>query len=272
MAWIESHQGLMHHPKTKRLARLLGVSVPTAIGHLHCLWYWALDYAQDGDLTGYDEIDVAGGALWDGDEREFSEALVKAGFVDLDPPRIHDWMDYAGLLVERRRADAERKRAYRERTSGRRSGDVQRTSVGRPADVQRTSGVTVPNRTVPNRTERENGAVAQQSDSLPAGFEAFWAVYPNRTDKKAAVSVWRALKPDEVLQQQIVTAVEAQARTRKWQEGFVKAPQRWLKDRNWEDEIPVEPIPIAAARGASRQAATEAALDAFLAIADGAEA
>lgn len=268
MAWIESHQGLMHHPKTKRLARLLGVSVPTAIGHLHCLWYWALDYAQDGDLTSYDEIDVAGGALWDGDEREFSEALVKAGFVDLDPPRIHDWMDYAGMLIERRKADAERKREYRERMSRGRNRDGARTSGGRPADVQRTSGVTVPNRTVPNRTERENGAVAQKSDGVPAGFEVFWAAYPNRTEKKAAVAAWRTLNPDAGLQQVIVSAVEAQQRSRKWQEGFVKAPHRWLRDRNWEDEIPVEPIPIAAARGSSRRAESEAALDAFLAIAN----
>jgi hypothetical protein len=87
-----------------------------------------------------------------------------------------------------------------------------------------------------------------------------------------AVAQWRALKPDAVLQQRIVSAVEAHLRSRQWREGFVKAPHRWLRDRNWEDEIPVEPIPIAAARGASRQAVTEAALDAFLAIADGAEA
>lgn len=269
MAWIESHQGLMHHPKTKRLARLLGVSVPTAIGHLHCLWYWALDYAQDGDLTSYDEIDVAGGALWDGDEREFSEALVKAGFVDLDPPRIHDWMDYAGRLVERRRADVERKRkSAAARSSGGVPADVRRNSSGIPADVRGSSVVTVPNRTVPNRTERENGAVAQKSDGVPAGFEVFWAAYPNRTEKKAAVAAWRSLNPDAGLQQVIVSAVEAQQRSRKWQEGFVKAPHRWLRDRNWEDEIPVEPIPIAAARGSSRRAESEAALDAFLAIAN----
>ena len=54
MAWIESHQELWRHPKTKKLARLLAVSVPTAIGHLHGIWYWALDFAQDGDLRRYD--------------------------------------------------------------------------------------------------------------------------------------------------------------------------------------------------------------------------
>ena len=45
MAWIESHQELWRHPKTKKLARLLGVSVPTVVGHLHGIWYWALDFS-----------------------------------------------------------------------------------------------------------------------------------------------------------------------------------------------------------------------------------
>ena len=51
MAWIKSQQVLREHPKLKRLARRLEVSVPAALGHLHMLWWWALDYAQDGDLT-----------------------------------------------------------------------------------------------------------------------------------------------------------------------------------------------------------------------------
>src|SRR5687767_5633894 len=53
MAWIESHQEIARHPKTRKLARLLGGSVPTAIGHLHLLWWWAVDYAEDGWLGKY---------------------------------------------------------------------------------------------------------------------------------------------------------------------------------------------------------------------------
>jgi len=92
-------------------------------------------------------------------------------------------------------------------------------------------------------------------------------VWPVKTDKKLAVAAWRQLKPDAVLQQRIVAAVEGQARSRKWREGFVKAPHRWLRDRNWEDEVPAEPIPIQAARGSSRRAESEEALEAFLRIA-----
>lgn len=51
MAWLRSHQELARHPKVKRLSRQLNISLPQAIGHLHLLWWWCMDYAQDGDLT-----------------------------------------------------------------------------------------------------------------------------------------------------------------------------------------------------------------------------
>jgi len=39
VAWIESHQTLGQHPKTRKLARLLNISAPTAVGHLQFLWW-----------------------------------------------------------------------------------------------------------------------------------------------------------------------------------------------------------------------------------------
>ena len=106
MAWIESHQQMKDHPKTKRLAKLLGISIPTAIGHMHCLWYWALEYAQDGNLTDFTPDEIAEAALWGGSAQAFVDALIGcgvgggAGFLDGDPLRVHDWYDYAGKLLE----------------------------------------------------------------------------------------------------------------------------------------------------------------------------
>jgi len=45
MAWIESNQELARHPKAKKAARMLGISVPAVVGHLHFLWWWCLEYA-----------------------------------------------------------------------------------------------------------------------------------------------------------------------------------------------------------------------------------
>lgn len=114
MAWIESHQELGRHPKTRKLARLLAISVPAAIGHLHLLWWWALDYAQDGDLSKYDPEDIADAVMWDGDAQELCEALIKAGFLDQYESglRIHDWADYTSKLQEHREKRARNKDLY----------------------------------------------------------------------------------------------------------------------------------------------------------------
>lgn len=116
MAWIQSHQELGAHPKTKKMARILNVSRVTAVGHLQFLWWWATNYAPDGDVTRFDHMDIATGAEWEGDESAFVEALVTAGFLDRDIDGtlcIHDWQDYAGKLIDRRRTNAERMRSAR---------------------------------------------------------------------------------------------------------------------------------------------------------------
>ncbi len=72
----------------------------------------------------------------------------------------------------------------------------------------------------------------------PPGFvEFFWNSFPKKEDRKLAVDQWRRLAPDDALMEQIYLAIEAQKQGRKWQEGFVKAPHRWLRDKNWLDEV-----------------------------------
>lgn len=156
MAWIESHQGLARHPKTLKLARKLNIPVAQVIGHLHMFWWWAMDYAQDGDLSHCDPEDIAIAADWPDDAISFVESLVEVGFVDRhddDSLSIHDWYDYAGKLIERRAADAARKKRSRAKK------DVQAPYDGCPTDVQRTSSVTI---TVPK--PNHDGLI----DSAPA--------------------------------------------------------------------------------------------------------
>jgi hypothetical protein len=158
MAWIESHTTLARHPKTLRLARILGIPVPAALGHLHLLWWWAIEYAPDGNVGRFEAAELALACMWDGDEAALMPAFQRAGFVN-DDGTLHDWHDYAGKLVDRRRLDAERKRDGR-RTDVQsppsiNSADIQRTSGGHPADVSRT----VPNQpNQPNQPSAPDGA------------------------------------------------------------------------------------------------------------------
>jgi hypothetical protein len=133
MAWIESHQALGQHPKTLAFAAALHCSLPTAVGHLQYLWWWALDYAQDGLVTARTQPVAVRACQVQRQPERFWDALIDAGFVDVvdqDAPtwRIHDWSEYAGRLIDRRKNDAERKR------------EARRTADGNPADGARTSG------------------------------------------------------------------------------------------------------------------------------------
>jgi len=158
--WGEVHVGLPDHPKTARLRRRLGVSLPTVIGYLVLLWMWALRYAPNGDLSRFDPDVLADAAGWEDDPGVFVRALVMAGFVD-ESMQIHDWHDYAGRLIERREANAERmRRARRARVNGalfeHAAPDETSTSGARAVHVQGLPDLTGPDLTGPDRTPPPN--------------------------------------------------------------------------------------------------------------------
>src|ERR1700679_1157874 len=95
MAWLRSEQSLLHHPKTVLLKTLLNVETATAIGRLHMLWWWCLDYALDGDLS-KKEVKVIEDAC-----QMPLKTLIRAGFVDSRPyRRIHDWWAIQGNYLK----------------------------------------------------------------------------------------------------------------------------------------------------------------------------
>ncbi|GMA55422.1 hypothetical protein GCM10025857_67790 [Alicyclobacillus contaminans] len=132
------------------------MSKPAAIGYLHQLWWWSLDYAQDGDLSRYTVDEIEAGAEWDGEPGKFLESIRKAGFVDEDD-QLHDWYDYAGKYIEQREKDAERKREQREKAKQKKKKDVQPMSGGRPEDIQPMSGCTNQPYQPTNHTNQPHG-------------------------------------------------------------------------------------------------------------------
>jgi hypothetical protein len=103
MAWIESHQAIENHPKTHELMGHMGWSdVDLAIGKLHRIWWWALDYAPDGDLRKYNDSVIGGRVgLYGADATKFVKAMVDARWLDRKPYfRIHDWWTYVGKFLQ----------------------------------------------------------------------------------------------------------------------------------------------------------------------------
>ena len=249
MAWIESHQEVGRHPKTKKLARLLSVSLPAAVGHLHYFWWWALDFAQDGTLEKYDGYDLADAMQWDGDPDQLLEAMIEAGYIDdtEDGLMIHDWGEYAGKLLERRAKDRARKRAAAEAAgvpqNFRRSSDGNdEESAETPSASFVTNQPTVPNQ--PNTTNSTNRTepTTQTGDAQALQerrFAEFWKAYPKKVGKASCLKAWKKLKPTAELHDHIMAALEAQKRSEQWQrEGgrYIPNPLTWLNQGRWDDE------------------------------------
>lgn len=195
MAWIESHQTLLNHPKTIRAARVLGIQRVHLVGHLHALWWWAMDYAPSGSLAGFDPADIADAMQWEGDADALVDALVTcgigdgSGFLDADDGgyAIHDWDIYVGKLLDKRTRDAARKR------SERRPEDVQHDDDAQPADDSRTSA-TCPEDVQPmsdgRPTDIQRTALGRRSDG--AGTVPTVPTVPTKPDPTRA----RAREPD----------------------------------------------------------------------------
>lgn len=123
MAWIQSHQSLDRHGKTLMLTHILGIPRHQVVGHLHALWWWAVDSCgESGDLSKYSAAAIADAAGWidfinwcsliqrdypteanKTRSSDFVMALIDCGFIEysgekpseFDPigggARIHDW-------------------------------------------------------------------------------------------------------------------------------------------------------------------------------------
>jgi hypothetical protein len=115
MAWFPSHQSLARHPKTHRLMARLKTSRAETVGHLNLFWWWCLDYAPDGALTGFSAEEVAIAMEWDGDANALLDALIFAGFIDQTDAGlvVHDWDEYGGKILRQKSAHRDRMRETR---------------------------------------------------------------------------------------------------------------------------------------------------------------
>lgn len=234
MAWIESHDDIWEHHKLDHLQEKLAPLLPgldveeiraLLVGQLHSLWHFVLRNAwRDANLEKWGESGIERAARWKKEPGAFVRALREVGF--LDGWLAHGWMDRAGDLVW--------KRLEREKLKTRGGpGTVRGDNGGRSVPVREA---TVPDRTVHNRTEQLSPPKATASD----GFEAFWAAYPRKVAKQAALRGWRRIKANQELLARILAAVERHKQSEQWQQDggrFIPHPATWLNQKRWEDEV-----------------------------------
>ena len=244
MAYVESHQEISRHPKTMRLMRNLGVSKNEAIGLIHQLWWWAMDFAPDGDLSRFDAEDIAASIDYEGDPYELMIALVESGWLDKTPEEsgisIHDWEHYGGKFVQRKIANAERMRNARAANKTSTDEDVQQACDARAAHVQESVPLNRTEQSI-NETIVSSPSGAASTTSLDGRFDVFWAAYPRKVAKDDARKRWKALKPSETLLAEMLAALAWQRCQHDWTKDngqFIPYPAVWLNKGRWKDEKP----------------------------------
>lgn len=84
----------------------------------------------------------------------------------------------------------------------------------------------------------------ERNGTEPASFTRFWDAWPKserKQDRKKCADKWVA-KNLEPLIDQILADIATKQRTQKWQGGFIEAPEVYLNNERWNDEVtPDEP-------------------------------
>ncbi|HOX22260.1 MAG TPA: hypothetical protein PLL10_02255 [Elusimicrobiales bacterium] len=274
MAWLKSHSSMATHPKVFMLSQRLGIPTVSAIGHLHLLWYAALEKQEDGDLSCWPDEVIAHNAYWNGNPADFVVALRECGW--LDGRLIHDWLDYAGRFLEGRYAGNSGRLAEIWATHGKQRGEKPAAKLSSAlasnlqANRQETSkhtckpacelplNVRVKSKELRDTTKTTISSAAAAPDALSAGknptlagktpypqeFETFWQAYPRKVGKAAALKRWKTQKPPLT---EVLKALELQRACGQWQDiSLIPHPETWINKRRWEDDpaayAPAKPV------------------------------
>ena len=163
MAWLKSHEELPTHAKTRKAARLLGISIPQMVGHLHLLWWWTMNHAPSGDLSMASADDIADAALWQGDADAFISALetcsVTGGYGFLarteDGLFVNDWDQHGGTILQSKKSNAQKQSRYRNNkrkneqvtvTDNKRNGNVTKKT---PSQIEKEKEKEIKDKTYP---------------------------------------------------------------------------------------------------------------------------
>jgi len=216
MAWLRMDYELLQHPKLQRFARGLGITEAAAAGHLFALWGWAMNYAQDGNLTGFKPDDIAVAAGWPDNAEKFIDAALQCGirghgFLEKNSEGdllLHNWEEHMGGHFKKRKKEAERLRAYRKKkgdtddertqyvpsTYDNRNENVRSTYDVRTQYVPSTYAVTGQDMTGQDRQDRQD---RQDGDETPPAAAAVEADIGKKPTPQEAKGKSKKSKKDE---------------------------------------------------------------------------
>ena len=93
---------------------------------------------------------------------------------------------------------------------------------------------------VKNTTVPPSSPPKGEDAQIGGRFERFWAAYPKKVAKAAALKAWKSLSPDEGLLETILDALERQKKSDQWRREngqFIPNPSTWINGKRWNDEL-----------------------------------
>jgi uncharacterized phage protein (TIGR02220 family) len=139
------------------------------LDYLIDLWLTVAEDRPDGELSGWDEIDIALASGCDGNAIAYADALLECGFLDIDHRgyRIHDWSEHQGWASNaKKRSEAARKNAEKrwstrlnDKNKCGRNADAMRRQCGRNAPSPNPSPTPIVKKRVPPEPSTDTSEV-----------------------------------------------------------------------------------------------------------------
>ena len=225
--------GTIRHPKLLALAVALELRPYEALGLLEALLDWTFQYAVRGDVGRFTDAEIAAGIGYGGEPRRLIAGLVATRWLDPCATArlvVHDLGEHAPWSWRRSRERRHVDFAVAVTPVAPESGG---TSVGRV-------GLPIPPAPAPDLLSLPSVTQGDATSPRPTelGFEPFWKPYPKKRHKPAALRAWKAVDGARHLEA-IVAGVERWKDSEQWQLGKIEDPSTFLRQRQWEDLVPV---------------------------------
>jgi len=227
MAWIESHQNLEQHPKLLHLMKLTGWTLDEAIGKLHRLWWWVLNYAEDGDLSKHLPYVYLTRFSSNCTPSELYLHLQESKWITKNG-LLHDWLDYAGRYLKGKYKTSNPKKLIEIYKKHKSPLSLPKVSL---KDNQGKTKVSLKSATYLNLP-----TLTYLNLPKDKHFEKLWASYPNKLGKKTAQKHFNNSIKTEMDIGNLYKAMDHYLRSRRVKNGVIKDGKTFFHQwREWID-------------------------------------
>jgi hypothetical protein len=227
--WLKIETATPDKPEVFAIAARMGWDDPDlAVGKLFRVWRWFDQHTSCGNarsvtLALLDRISGVTG---------FAEAMQSVGWllVDSSGVSLPNFDRHCGKTAKDRALTAKRVASHKSNAKGNADTVTESVTSALPREEKRRE------EKISKPTKIKSSRSANAADAIR--FDEFWAVYPKKAAKPAALKSWRAKKLDQHADQ-IIENVRARIdRDRQWSEPqFIPNPTTYLNQDRWNDPI-----------------------------------